>query len=507
MGAADRRRGSVVRRKATAGGRLAPLVPFAVLVALLAARRADALVSCANPDTLCRGNPCVTGNVEVQSPCVVDFGDRRLVIGGALKVPNGGVLSLTAGSIDVRRPILGRHSKQSQGDGADITLTAARDVVVRWRIDASARKHAGAIHLQAGGNVQLLAPVRAGATGLNPRASGGTVTIEAGGTITGVHRARLRVHGDTATPGGSAVLKAGRGIHLAGRITATGSTGGSIDLTTTAGAVFLEEPMDASAEAGDGGSVSIVAADGAVTLLDRVDVEGDGHGGSIEIIGGQSVATNAELRAGSRVRASDGGAVVVSSNANVTVGDTVYADGKNGGRVTVVSQSETARVQAPLVLGGNRASGGTALLIGGKNIIVDSTVDADGFTLGGTITIAATDVNLTSHTALYARGDTGGTITVSGDMVRVVAGANVLVDGDQPGGTIVLQANAGDLILDGDFRARGRMGGRIEGTASGDVVASGNFIARGSGCIAFSAGSMLDVSGGAFDVPITSQCP
>ena len=182
MGAADRQGTMGFDNRASIVLAGCALVLFIALLAL----PARALVSCANPDNLCRGNPCVTGQIEVVSPCVVDFGDRTLVIHGTLKVPNNGVLSLKAGNIDVRRAIVGRHARRFESGGADITLTATRDLNVRWRIDVSARTNPGSIHLVAGGNVRLFAPVRAATSGPEPTASGGSVTIQAGGIIDGV---------------------------------------------------------------------------------------------------------------------------------------------------------------------------------------------------------------------------------------------------------------------------------------------------------------------------------
>lgn len=481
---------------------------LSVAVALFGASPGSAAVSCASPDALCTGNPCVTGALDVQSPCVVDFGNRALVINGAVRIANGGVLSLRAGSIAVRRPILGRHTKLNRGDGAAVTLTAAQNITIDWRIDVSARNTPGSITLNAGGNVDVRAPIRAAAAGNNPRAAGGALSIDAGGTIRSVHRARMRLHGDIATPGGRAVLRAGRGVHLGNRIVARGSSGGSIAVSTTAGSIVVVEPLEVNGTVGDGGVVSLVAAAGSVTTLDRINAEGIGRGGSISLIGGKPVTTNAELRARSRMRALDGGTVVIASNEDITVGDTVYATGRNGGAITVIAQHGAVRVNAPLTVAGARGVGGTISLIAGPQLVLDSIANADGMTVGGSVAAAAIAIQLTGRSTVFARGDKGGTIDISGERVVVVPGAHLLVDGSTPGGgSIRLAATAGDLILAGDFRARGRMGGRIEGAASGDVIASGDFTARGQGCIGLSAGSTLNVSGGAFDVPITSNCP
>jgi hypothetical protein len=503
MGAADSREHTRfdhrTRPALTAGA-------LALCIAMLAPP-AEALTSCANPDNLCRGNPCVTGQLEVVSPCVVDFGDRALVIRGTLKVPNNGILSLKAGSIEVRRAIVGRHARRFESGGADITLTATRDLTVRWRIDVSARTTPGTINLVAGGNVNLLGPVRAATSGPEPTASGGSVTVNAGGLVIAVRRARIRVRG-AGTPGGEVVLHGGRGIRLQNRMTASGSSGGRVTISADSGDITLNEGLDVRGASETGGSAMVFATAGQVTSFKRVDAGGPELGGTVALVAGGPITALGALRAGGSVMGGQGGTVMVVSGGDIVLSDVVKANGFSGGQVVVVSRTATTRVTAPVVASGGRAGvGGRIAFSAGTDAIIGNQVNADGGPQGGTITVHAEDlIMLTPQGALLARGDAGGAIALDGDMVSVPPGARLLVDGDTPGGTITFAANDGDLILDGDFRARGRTGGRIEGMASGDVVAGGEFAARGDGCISLSAGSSLDITGGTFDVPLSESC-
>jgi hypothetical protein len=504
MGAADRqenRRFDSCTRGALAAAALA-------LCCALLPPPARALTSCANPDDLCRGNPCVTGQLEVVSPCVVDFGDRALVIHGTLKIPNDGVLSLKAGSIEVRRAIVGRHVRRVESSAADITLTATRDLSVRWRVDASGRTKPGRITLVAGGNVNLLAPVRAATNGPEPTAPGGSVIVDAGGFINTVKRARIRVRG-AGTPGGEVVLHGRRGVRLQNRIAAGGSSGGRLAINADSGDITLGEGIDISGASADGGSATLIAPAGQLLLLDRIDADGFERGGALTLIASGPITAFGALRAGSSVLGGQGGLVVVASDGDVALSDVVRAGGFSGGQVAVVSNSASARLSAPVVAsGGHAGAGGNVAVAAGKDAVIGNQVDADGGPVGGTISVHAADlITLTAQGSLLARGDSGGAVGLDAAMVSVASGARVLVDGDTPGGTITLAANDGDLILDGDFRARGRTGGRIEGTASGAVVAGGDFAARGDGCISLSAGSVLDISGGTFDVPLSDSCP
>lgn len=501
MGAAERQ-GTIGFNHRAAFALAWGLLALAVLLITGTARGA---VSCASPDNLCVGDPCVTGQLEVTSPCVIDFGDRTLVIRGTLKVPNNGVLSLRARDIDVRRAIVGRHARRHESGGSDITLMASRNITVRWRIDASARTRPGKIHLMAGNHIKLLAPLRAATSGPVPTASGGSITVEAGGTIDAVKRARLRVRGSD-TPGGEILLNGSAGVRLQNRITASGSSGGNVRIVSARGDIVLSEGLDTTGDDGDGGSATLIATVGDVTLFDRIDAEGSTQGGKITLIGGGPVTAFGALRAGSSSLTGNGGDVVVAGDGEVLISEVVNVDGMSGGQIVIGSTNESTRIAAPIVASGGRGNGGRVVLGSGKNTFVGNQVDADGGALGGMIEVSAGQtLTLTPQGALLARGDTGGEINLDGGSVTVPAGGRVLVDGDVPGGSISFAATAGDLILDGDFRARGRTGGRIEGMATGDVVAGGAFAARGDGCISLS-GNSLDVSGGTFDVPLADAC-
>src|SRR6187549_1601191 len=96
-------------------------------------------IKCTKPDDLCIGDPCVIRQIDVASPCTLDFGDRTLVIRGTLTVPNGGTLELKAREIDVRRAIVARHATPHAGVAGNVSLTAIDDITVGWRIDASGR--------------------------------------------------------------------------------------------------------------------------------------------------------------------------------------------------------------------------------------------------------------------------------------------------------------------------------------------------------------------------------
>ena len=479
---------------------------FFALALIAFAPRAFA-VRCSNPDNLCRGNPCVTKALEVEPSCTVDFGNRDLVIGGTLTVPNGGTLTLRARTIDVRRAIVARHATRFQGMGGKVNLIATEDITVHWRIDASARTVPGEIHLTAGSDVRLFGRLRAATNGPNPQADGGVISVDAGGVILSVGlRARIRADGAAGTRGGTVTLSAASGVSLQGRVRASGGTGGSIAVVSTNGAVSVAQPIDARGMKGSGGSVALFAVNGALNILERVQADGQGLGGTLYLIGGGAVSTFASVSAGSSPATGTGGNVIVASNGDVTLREPVIADGNVGGTIQAISTGGALQILSPFVAHGKSGAGGQVTLRAGTTATVDSNVDADGGSAGGAVSLDGRTVEVTNRGGLFARGDIGGTIEVSGNSVTVAPGAKVLVDGDVPGGRIRFDATAGDLTLSGDFRARGD-GGRIVGAASHRLVADGMFAARGNGCIGLSAGATLDISAGDFDVPVLMSCP
>src|SRR4029453_12723457 len=76
-----------------------------LLASALFALPAHAQVSCADPDNLCPGDPCVIPSIEVVPDCTVDFRPRQLVIAGTLQVPADALLSLTAAKIRAGGPL------------------------------------------------------------------------------------------------------------------------------------------------------------------------------------------------------------------------------------------------------------------------------------------------------------------------------------------------------------------------------------------------------------------
>jgi hypothetical protein len=190
--------------------RCTPWAALSFLTALLlpAAPRAGTVeIDCDTTADFCTGDPCVTQDtLAITVPnCTLDFSPAALEIATVVKIPNGGTLSLTAGSITVNAKIDGKHIKAAASDGADVSLTASGNITINHKIDASGRSTPGSITIDAGGDIVLNHQVRARAQGSSPTATGGTIMISADGTVSSAKRGKIVVRGKKkATAGGLA---------------------------------------------------------------------------------------------------------------------------------------------------------------------------------------------------------------------------------------------------------------------------------------------------------------
>jgi hypothetical protein len=376
-----------------------------VLVTLLLATTAFAQVDCSNPDNLCTGDPCTIAAIAVESPCVVDFGSRALVVAGTLRVQSAlgvGSISFTAASIAVP----GMIQADDDGvpvhtDGGDITLMADADITVDGRLQSKGYYDGGTIVLDGGGDIRVRGPISA--TGRY--SGGGHVAIDAVGEveITQV----VRVNGG----------------------------GGTIGITA-GGDLVVDGPLNGRQPAplfGKSTNITLVAG-GSILVADRIDASGTTFGsgdGDIIIRGAAGVTVCRPIR--TRGYAIGGGVEVSSSAGNVIVSNSIDAGGRNRGNVIRLEAAGMLSVTGSLLARGVGVFGG------------------DIFARGATVSLTA------------PRFD--------------VRGGN-----DSTGGT-------------------------IEGTATGNLTASGSFRAQPNGCIALNAGGMLDTSLATFAPPPVADCP
>jgi len=448
MGGPERQQGRLHRWKLAALAAFTWLLPGEPAKAVI-------LADCDTSDDFCVGDPCTTSDVieTTVASCVLDFGSRTLVITRKVGMPNNGVLSLTAGAIEVKGKLDGKNATATAGDGGDISLFASGDISVERRIDVSGRASSGAIVLDAGGNVELRQQLRARAKGAGATASGGSISVTADGTISATRRAKIDVRGRREhTPAGQVALNAQRDMAVLGRIEARGSAGGSVALDSAAGKLSVQEEIRIQGSPGQCGSATL-GAGGDLDISGRKGkIAGEGGLGNVSIdAGGTATVLLVRLKAiGLPV-----GTVAVT--AGTVAASRIFARGKTDGGVIAIQST-----------------------VG--DVYID-TLDVSGRTHGGRITVDSA-ANLAIQDADADGGDFGGEM-------RFATAQNLVL------GTSI----ASNFLADGD------VGGVIEGQAGGDLIAEGDFEAREGGCIGLAAGGSLDTSGATFDVPLSGSCP
>ena len=520
--------------------RVVRLVALAVLSALVLPSVALAQVSCANPDDLCTGDPCtITANVDVLSPCTVDFGARALVIAAIVRVPDGGTMSLTAASIVQHGPIDGRHVGNGAGSGADVTLIAtAGDVELRGDIDVAGTVATGSISVQASGNIHVEDSLIAKPAGSNVTAIGGSVALDAGGTIFTDQTALIDVQAVNAA-GGVVFIDGDGDVTIEGRIHAEGNPGGTVTIGSSTRFVSLDRDVRVQGFGGPGGLLMVTGETGVAVTDKQLATSDVTVGGTIQL---------------------------ASASAGVFLSDALYAGGPTGGQILIdapngtVEPREKLDVRATTGTAGTidihakritlvkdaearsrSGSGGTVTLSGSQLVdLAGGDARAGGKVDGGAITLASAsgDVRVARSSALSASGvrGNGGSLTIDapagaltletkvalvgngtlgvGGRADVfaktitIARARFDADGRVAGGDLRFeQSGIGTLfLLDGIFEAR--KNGTIEARAtSGDLTVRGKVRAAPLGCIGLSAAGTLDTTGASTDVPVTATCP
>jgi len=436
-----------------------------------------AQVSCANPNNLCVGNPCTIGEIEVISPCTVDFGARRVIITRTFTVPNNGSVSLTAQDFEVRGKILARHTSFFAGNGADVTLTATKTLQVFSRIDASGRYKTGTIKLSSGTGMLLRGGITSSARGSSPLASGGTIDISAGGPLTATNRGKIRAKGK-GTPGGNVSVVA-TSMTLDGRIDARGGTGGDIEVSTTSGVMAINDKLEVDGADGTGGTITVSGAAG-VTTQRKLDADGATTGGTIDV-SGLVVNVNGNLQARGNGSSGTGGAVTVTGQF-VAVRNVRLRGGASAGSFTATATTGSLTMNGQVDMRAINGVGGTMELSAAGQLKVLRKARADGEVLGGTITLEST-----------------------GDAVIVTD--RLSVDSSNGAGGSVMVSASKDVTLDGGVDAAGETGGTVVASAGEDLTALGPFDADSGGCIALSAVGSLDLVAAVLDPANSPSCP
>jgi hypothetical protein len=245
----------------------------------VAAAFVAALMTCAAPafaqtscatlmDEYCVTDHCVLPQLEVASPCIVDFGDRVVEVQGMLRIPAGGVLSFTARRIETSAVIRG-------GDGAEVTLTTTTGAV---SVNRPVGIYGGHLVFD-GAVVAVFGAIKAKT---RPGGPAGSLTVQSDDWIQFTHP--IRMNGRLGSADGGNVVMHANGEIRVDDIEVTGMQGGGINLDTTDahGVVCFHRGCKMRARGGSSGAGSIrVTAPNIV--LTSVKLQADGGGGEVRL--------------------------------------------------------------------------------------------------------------------------------------------------------------------------------------------------------------------------------
>lgn len=461
-----------------------------MLLAVCALSAAESLAICPDAGQIGAAFNCpgasqtctLTSNVTIDDGCVLDFGERPVVLRATMSVGSGNV-QIRAASFAITAPG-GLINGQGLGDtfpddrGAFLFIATAGDVSLQTSpsINVSGNASGGDIVVEAGGSVEVTGRLEAGNIG--SFSGGGGITIRAEGNIhtTGP----LIATGGTEFCGGSVDLEAQGSIDLDGNVEVRGNDGGQVDIS--AGQSIAVEQIDALGigDAGEGGCIDLSAGTDLdiVTLLHADGTRGeDGFGGCGGFIcldaafGDVTIGANAQVTANGGLLDGGGGEVEILSRGNIRIDGTLQARGPRG---------ESCG-------GGLCASADADFVLGSQG-----TIDFSGGDAGGELDLAAgTDMTILGNIDVRGR-NTGG----FGGFAVLEAGAlgagHLLVtsDVDAGGGGCaefigcgvagVIELDGCDVQVSGSAKvlARAPAGGQIVIGARRQITALGTLDAR-----------------------------
>lgn len=376
--------------------------------------------------TICSGSSgdCTVSSttpITVAAGSVIDCTGRDVYVNNltTIRVEDGD-MKLIAGTLTVYSSAVMKAVEVTGGGslGVDVETTGA--VAIWGNIQADGDSGGGSISIDAGGTVTILNDGDKGleASGTQGGADGGDIEVISGGSIDIQNpvRAESAAAGDGVV-GGQITLNAALDVKVStssGKVFVNGYKADAGSIQATAGRDILisnSAKLEANGRntGGNGGGVYLTAAnkvDLASTVSARGGVGvsgGDSSGGTLEIeagCGGVRIASNLDLRGGELGGGTDAGSLSVESHGNVTIESGILVDTHS--------------------VGGGGAGGDIYLQAGKKvdiksNVTLDvrgDTADPNGDGRAGNVTITGCEVETGAGAKIDARGLEGGIITL-----------------------------------------------------------------------------------------------
>ena len=370
---------------------------------------------------------------------------------GKIATPGGGSIYLIAPSVT--------NSGIIRSDGGEIILAAGKSVEIVNANSPDLRVTIAAPDNQAVNLGEIIA-------------QGGKVGIYAGLIRqSGVVNANTAVRGEN----GKIVFKATKEVTLAAgsSTTANGPTGGSISIQSDGGKATVAGVVEANGTQGKGGTIAVAGQQGvAVESTARVTANGT-EGGSVTLTSaGGSVTIAAPVTANATVGRAGEVAVTAATTAALASTGRLSASGGLGSGTVSVKGSGGVTFDAGSLVQANGAAGGTVTVQADQGaVMAQGTIDAtasDG--VGGNVQVAALgDITLDIGSQILVGGRSGGTAKIQSS--EGTLSASGLIDGqgnDGPGGQVWLLAPRVGLFREAAVNVSGLTGG-------GTVLVGGDF--------------------------------
>ena len=343
---------------------------------------------------------------------------------GARTLVIGGTLDLPeAGVLSLTAAAIEIHGTidGAGGNAADVTLIATNGPILQSaRISVPGSVQPGDVVLQATGDIEIGGII---ASATSSSAPGGTVDVHAGGVVRIGPASRVGAKGGSGATAGSVSIAGDAGGELAGHLETGGGFGGMVVLASSTGSIAMGTDIRGKAGIGTGTTFLVTAGN---TIAINRHITGDGKG--------------------------DGGSITISA--------------------------PTVLIANQLSVKGKLGNGGSIALYG-DTVTLDGSLRASGYTGGGDVTVAAGSALLDDKIDVRGKTGTGGQVVAQATTGNLTAGVSMRA---QFGGTIQLEAPAGNLSL------------------------NGRFLTGGTGCIGLSAGGTISTGTAVLDTPVTASC-
>jgi CHAT domain-containing protein len=439
----------------------------------------------------------------------------------------GGSITLTSetGTIDTRTG--GLNSYSSAGTAGDVNLTASRDVTTST-IRSEGYTQGGKITITSNtgaiatdgslnsfsetgtaGNVNLSA-LQNNVTASNIRSEGqqggGSINIQTGGTLD-LSAATLNSYSSNGTAG-DVTLSAEQNINLGGdesnsAIRSEGNTqGGTVTLTSNAGAIAAGGSLDSFSSQGTAGNVTL-SAHGDITPT-SIHSEGAQQGGSITLESTTGTLDTSNGGLNSYSSAGTAGDVNLTAPGNVTT-STIRSEGyTQGGNINITSDSGAIATDGSLNSFSETGTAGTVNLSANQNITTQE-IRSEGAQRGGSITlnsatgtIDSSNGGLNSYSSTGTAGDVN--LTAPGDVTT----STIRSEGYTKGGNINITSDSGAIATDGSLNSFSETGtaGTVNLSANQNITTNGirsEGAQQGGNITLESTTGGVDASGGNLD--------